>query len=257
MIESSEGPLWWQEIDVPATGLDLSIPVDKAWKRHDLYLSTLVVRPGDKSKSATPKRAVGLLHLPMGDENRRLNIALDNPQKMRPNQTLTVKVKASVKEGGAKKVNVLVSAVDSGVLNITDYVTPDPWQAFFGQKRYGADIYDIYGQVIEGQGRMAALRFGGDGDELKRGGKPPVNHVTIIAQQAQPVELDANGEGTVTLPIGDFNGELRLMAQAWTEDDFGSSESKVIVAAPVIAELNTPRFLASGDTSRLTLDLTT
>ena len=35
-------------------------------KRHDLYLSTLVVRPGDKSKSATPKRAVGLLHLPMG-----------------------------------------------------------------------------------------------------------------------------------------------------------------------------------------------
>ncbi len=39
------------------------------------------------------------------------------------------------------------------MLNITDYVTPDPWQAFFGQKRYGADIYDIYGQVIEGQGR--------------------------------------------------------------------------------------------------------
>jgi len=31
MIESSEGPLWWKEIDVPANGLDLSIPVDKAW----------------------------------------------------------------------------------------------------------------------------------------------------------------------------------------------------------------------------------
>ncbi len=41
--------------------------------------------------------------------------------------------------------------------------------------------------MIEGQGRLASLRFGGDGDELKRGGKPPVNHVTIIAQQAQPV----------------------------------------------------------------------
>ncbi|MFP1591823.1 hypothetical protein ACLB1M_19930 [Escherichia coli] len=26
------------------------------------------------------------------------------------------------------------------------------------------------------------------------------------------------------------------MAQAWTADDFGSNESKVIVAAPVIAE---------------------
>lgn len=28
MVESSEGPLWWQEIDVPAEGMDLSIPVD-------------------------------------------------------------------------------------------------------------------------------------------------------------------------------------------------------------------------------------
>lgn len=257
MVESSEGPLWWQEIDVPAQGLDLSIPVDKSWNRHDLYLSTLVVRPGDKSRSATPKRAVGLLHLPLGDENRRLDLALESPAKMRPNQPLTVKIKASSKNGETpKQVNVLVSAVDSGVLNITDYVTPDPWQAFFGQKRYGADIYDIYGQVIEGQGRLAALRFGGDGDELKRGGKPPVNHVNIVAQQAQPVMLNEQGEGSVTLPIGDFNGELRVMAQAWTANDFGSNESKTIVAAPVIAELNMPRFMASGDTSRLVLDVT-
>ncbi|MBV8041707.1 alpha-2-macroglobulin [Pluralibacter sp.] len=257
MVESSEGPLWWQEIDVPAEGMDLAIPVDKSWNRHDLYLSTLVIRPGDKSKSATPKRAVGLLHLPLGDENRRLNLTLDTPVKMRPNQPLTVKVKASAKEGPApKQVNVLVSAVDSGVLNITDYATPDPWNAFFGQKRYGADIYDIYGQVIEGQGRLANLRFGGDGDELKRGGKPPVNHVTIIAEQAQPVQLDGNGEGTVTLPIGDFNGELRVMAQAWTAEDFGSSDSKVVVAAPVVVELNMPRFIASSDTTRLTLDIT-
>ena len=257
MVESSDGPLWWQEINVPAEGLDLTIPVDKSWNRHDLYLSTLVVRPGDKSRSATPKRAVGLLHLPLGDEQRRLDVTLEGPQKMRPNQPLTVKVKVNRKAGDTpKQVNVLLSAVDSGVLNITDYTTPDPWQAFFGQKRYGADIYDIYGQVIEGQGRLASLRFGGDGDELNRGGKPPVNHVTIIAEQAQPVTLDENGEGTVTLPIGDFNGELRVMAQAWTAEDFGSSESKVVVAAPVVVELNTPRFMAGGDSARLTLDVT-
>ncbi|MCS5932785.1 hypothetical protein LNQ03_25840 [Klebsiella pneumoniae subsp. pneumoniae] len=53
--------------------------------------------------------------------------------------------------------------------------------------------------------------------------------------------LNDQGEGTVTLPIGDFNGELRVMAQAWTADDFGSSEDKVVVAAPVIAETGTLR----------------
>lgn len=257
MVESAEGPLWWKEIDVPTQGLDISIPVDKKWNRHDLYLSTLVVRQGDKSQAIMPKRTVGLLHLPMADETRRLSITLDAPQKIRPGQTLSVKVKAQVKEGKVpEQINMLLSAVDSGVLNITEYVTPDPWQGFFGRKRYGADIYDIYGQVIEGQGRLASLRFGGDGDELLRGGKPPVNHVKIVAQQMQPIKLDANGEGSIELPVGDFNGELRLMAQAWTDDKFGSNESKVIVAAPLVSELNTPRFMAGGDVSRLAFDLT-
>lgn len=260
MVESSDGPLWWKEIDVPEKGLDIAIPVDKSWQRHDLYLSTLVIRPGDKSRAATPKRAVGILHLPLGDESRRLAVALEAPAKMRPNQNLTVKVKTQPINGEMpKQINVLVSAVDSGVLNITDYKTPDPWEAFFGRKRYGADLYDIYGQVIEGEGRLAALRFGGDGDEgdeLSRGGKKPVNHVTIIAQQAQPVQLDANGEGTVTLPIGDFNGELRVMAQAWNDDRFGNNEAKVVVAAPLVTELAAPRFMASGDKSRLAMDLT-
>lgn len=260
MVESSDGPLWWKEIDVPEKGLDIAIPVDKSWQRHDLYLSTLVIRPGDKSRASTPKRSVGILHLPLGDESRRLALSLEAPAKMRPNQNLTVKVKTKPINGEIpKQIHVLVSAVDSGVLNITDYKTPDPWEAFFGRKRYGADLYDIYGQVIEGEGRLAALRFGGDGDEgdeLSRGGKKPVNHVTIIAQQAQPVQLDEKGEGTVTLPIGDFNGELRVMAQAWTDDHFGNSEEKVIVAAPLVTELAAPRFMASGDSSRLAMDLT-
>ena len=58
-------------------------------KTGDVYKRQLVVRSGDKSRSATPKRAVGLLHLPLGDENRRLTLALEAPDKMRPNQPLT------------------------------------------------------------------------------------------------------------------------------------------------------------------------
>ncbi len=47
-------------------GWKLTIPVDKTRNRHDLYLSALVVRPGVNLVHATPKRAVGLLHLPLG-----------------------------------------------------------------------------------------------------------------------------------------------------------------------------------------------
>ena len=259
MLESSNGPLWWQEIDVPAGGINVDVPINPQWRRHDLYLSALVIRPGEKEKGTTPKRAVGLLHLPLADDNRKLALTLDAPQKIRPNQTLTVKVKAA-RQGGElpRDIHLLLSAVDSGVLSITDYKTPDPFNGFFGRKRYNADQYDVYGQLIEGQGRQATLRFGGDGDEgdpLARGGKKPVTHVNIVAQQAQPITLDANGEGSIELQIPEFNGELRLMAQAWSDAEFGQGEQKVVVAAPLVTELATPRFMAGGDSARLALDI--
>ncbi|MDX7988885.1 alpha-2-macroglobulin family protein [Xenorhabdus sp. 12] len=260
LVESSDGPLWWQEIDVPAKGLNIDVPIDRMWARHDLYLTAVVVRPGDKSRHATPKRAIGVLHLPLMDEGRKLNIALDAPDRIRPNQDLKVKIKATPQQGNPlpKQVYVLLSAVDTGVLNITDFKTPDPYEAFFGRKRYGVDQYDVYGHLIEAEGRQANLRFGGDGDDssFERGGKKPLTEVKIIAEQAKPVTLNANGEGEITLPIPDFNGELRLMAQTWSDNEFGHSERKVIVAAPVITQMSLPRFMAGGDQSQLSLDLT-
>jgi len=259
LVESSSGTLWWQALDVPAGGTTLAVPIDKSWQRHDLYLSAIVVREGDKVSGATPKRAVGLLHLPMATEARRLTLALDAPNKVRPDQTVKINIKAS-REGGAlpQQIHLLLSAVDSGVLSITDYSTPNPWDAFFGRKRYNADQYDVFGQLIEGGGRLAALRFGGDASEdaMRRGGKKPVTQVNIVAQQLQAVTLDENGEGTLELPIPTFNGELRLMAQGWSEESFGAAERKLVVAAPLITELATPRFLAGGDQANLALDIT-
>ncbi len=260
LVESSDGPLWWQEIDVPEKSLDIEVPINQAWARHDLYLTAVVVRPGDKSRQATPKRAIGVLHLPLMDEGRKLNLALNAPDKMRPNQDLTVKIKATPQQGQElpKQVYVLLSAVDTGVLSITNFKTPDPYDAFFGRKRYSIDQYDVYGHLIEAEGRQANLRFGGDGNDnsLERGGKKPLTEVKIIAEQAKPITLNANGEGEITLPIPDFNGELRLMAQAWSGDEFGHSERKIIVAAPIITQMSLPRFMAGGDQSQLSLDLT-
>ncbi|OTA15246.1 hypothetical protein Xvie_02912 [Xenorhabdus vietnamensis] len=260
LVESSDGPLWWQEINVTEKGLDVEVPINQAWVRHDLYLTAVVVRPGDKSRQATPKRAIGVLHIPLTDEGRKLNLALNAPDKIRPNQDLSVKIKVTPQQGQPlpKQVNVLLSAVDSGVLSITNFKTPDPYEAFFGRKRYSVDQYDVYGHLIEAEGRQANLRFGGDGSDstLDRGGKKPLTEVKIIAEQAKPITLNADGEGEITLPIPDFNGELRLMAQAWSSDEYGHSERKIIVAAPVITQMSLPRFMAGGDQSQLSLDIT-
>jgi uncharacterized protein YfaS (alpha-2-macroglobulin family) len=146
--------------------------------------------------------------------------------------------------------------VDVGILNITSYATPDPFASLFGRKAYGADQLDVYGQLIEaGQGRLATLAFGGDA-ALAGGGKRPQTSVTIVALQSAPVTLDEQGRGEVSLDIPDFNGELRLMAQAWTDERYGMAEARTLVAAPLVAELAAPRFLAGGDQTTLALDLT-
>ncbi|WP_442110047.1 alpha-2-macroglobulin family protein [Pseudomonas sp. NUPR-001] len=256
MVESSDGPLWWQEIDVPAEGKTFAVNIDRKWARHDLYVSALVIRPGERKVNATPKRAVGVLHLPLDRAERKLAVTLTAPEKMRPKQPLTVKVQARNADGSVpKQVHVLLAAVDVGILNITDYKTPDPFTGMFGRKAYGADQLDIYGQLIEaGQGRLASLAFGGDA-AMAKGGKRPSTSITIVAQQSMPVTLNENGEGEASVDIPDFNGELRLMAQAWTDEHFGVAEGKTVVAAPLIAELSAPRFLAGGDSTTLALDV--
>ncbi|WP_425929048.1 alpha-2-macroglobulin family protein [Pseudomonas sp. NyZ201] len=256
MVEGGDGPLWWQEIDVPAEGKAFDIKLDPKWARHDLYISALVIRPGERKANVTPKRAVGVLHLPLDRAQRKLAVTLEAPEKMRPKHPLTVNIQARNADGSVpKQVQVLLAAVDVGILNITSYVTPDPFTGMFGRKAYGADQLDIYGQLIEaGQGRLASLAFGGDAG-MAKGGKRPDTSVTIVALQSAPVSLDADGKGQATVDIPDFNGELRLMAQAWSEDRFGVAEAKTVVAAPLIAELSAPRFLAGGDRTSLALDL--
>lgn len=254
MVESSEGPLWWQAISVPAEGASFELPIAAAWARHDLYVSALVVRPGSRAAQSVPRRAVGVLHLPLDREARRLAIALDAPERIRPGRSLPVKV--ALPGGAGKQVRVIVSAVDVGILNLTSFKTPDPFEAFFGRKGYGVDHLDVYGQLIEvGQARRAGLNFGGDEDG-GRGGRAPISSVTLVALQSEPVQLDAAGEALVSLDIPEFNGELRLMAQAWSDGDYGMSEGKTVVVAPLVVEMAAPRFVAGGDLSQVAIDVT-
>ena len=257
LVESAEGPLWWQPLNVPTEGTTVEIPIASDWLRHDLYISALVVRPGERQAQITPKRAVGLLHLPLQRNDRQLAVSLQAPEQMRPGQPLTVKVKAQSADGQAlaQSVQVLLSAVDVGILNITEFAAPDPFAAFFARKGYRVDQLDVYGQLIEsGNGRLARMLFGGDA-ELPTGGQRPKSTVNIVALQSLPVTLNAQGEAEITLDIPDFNGRLRLTAQVWSDNQFGMAEQPIEVAAPLVAELSAPRFLAGGDQSQVALDL--
>jgi hypothetical protein len=239
-------------LSVPEAGTTVAIPIDKAWQRHDLYVSAMVLRPGSEGEKVTPARALGLIHLPLDRGSRKLAVTLEAPKKMQPDTPLKVKVK--VPEAKGRQALVTLSAVDVGILNITRYATPDPHGFFFGKLRYGADQYDVYGRLIEKlAGQKGKLKFGGDSAPKPTRSLP--KKVRLVDLFSGPVALNEQGEAEISLPVPDFNGSLRLMAVVAAPDRFGSQEAEVTVAAPLVAELATPRFLTIGDTATVALDL--
>ncbi|MDP1898139.1 MAG: alpha-2-macroglobulin family protein, partial [Sulfurimicrobium sp.] len=244
--------LWVKRISVPLDGTTLDIPLDKAWKRHDLYVSAVVLRPGSEGEKVTPARALGLLHLPLERSDRKLTATLEAPRKMLPSSPLKVRLK--VPEAKGQQAVVTLSAVDVGILNITRFATPDPFEHFFGKLRYGADMYDVYGRLIEKLGgQKGKLKFGGDSAPKATRSLP--KKVRLVDLFSGPVALNAQGEAEIALDVPDFIGTLRLMAVVATPDRFANAESEVVVAAPLVAELLTPRFLTIGDQAVIALDL--
>ncbi len=251
--------LYQKRVAVRTSGTTIGIPIDPAWNRHDLYVAVVAFRPGSAGDRITPARALGLAHLPLARQSRQLKLAITAPAKTQPEQQVPVKVQLTgangqpVKAGGTAMVTL--SAVDVGILNITRYATPNPADFFFGKHRYDADLLDIYGKLIEKMdGNTAKQRFGGDAG--KRDTQSLPRKVRLVDLFSGPVLLNAQGEATIPLNLPDFNGTLRLMAVASTPDSYASADTEMVVAAPLVAELNMPRFIAPGDRATIALDVT-
>lgn len=246
--------LWSRRTSVKAAGSTVEIPVGKDWSRHDLYVSVTVFRPGSQGDRVTPARALGLVYLPLSRDDRKLAVELAAPPKVLPEKRTTVKVKVG-NAGQGQQAYVTLSAVDVGILNITRYATPDPFDFFFGKHRYAPELLDLYGKLIEKmEGTQGRLKWGGDA-AMRDTRSMPVK-VRLVDLFSGPVRLDEQGEAQIPLDLPDFNGTLRLMASAFTPDRFGNAQAEMVVAAPVVAELSTPRFISPGDEAAIALDVT-
>ncbi|MPZ42999.1 MAG: alpha-2-macroglobulin family protein [Betaproteobacteria bacterium] len=254
LLLSVEGDrtLWVKRMPIATSGATVAIPIAAEWQRHDLYVTAAVLRPGNEGDRVTPARALGIVHVPLERAARKLAVSVQAAAKTVPETPLEVTVRAA--EAKNERAFVTLYAVDAGILNITRFATPDPHAFFFAKLRYGADLHDVYGRIIEKMpGSRGRLKFGGDNTPKPTRSLP--KKVKLVDLFSGPVALDAQGEARISLPLPDFNGTLRLMAMVATPERFGSHEAEVTVAAPLVAELLTPRFLTAGDRATIALDL--
>lgn len=263
MVEDGDGLRWWQRIELKGAGGDakdargeFEIPVSPEWQRHDLHISAQIAAPDSASKPVRSQqgqslRSVGLVPLTLDREARRLPLTLSAPDKAVPLTRLEVTATSTPNSQG----RVVLAAVDRGVLNISDYQPLDPFEIFFGRKRFAQDLFDNYGQVIPPQdGKLARLNYGGDRAPLKKGGALE-SRVEIAALWSGEVSFDQQGKAVIPLDLPNFNGELALMALAWNEQQVGEAERAVKVVAPLVAEIGWPRFGARGDETRALVQL--
>lgn len=263
LVEDGDGLRWWQRIELKGAGGDakdargeFEIPVSPEWVRHDLHISAQIAAPDSASKPVGKQqgqslRSVGLVPLTLDREARRLPLTLSAPDKAVPLTRLEVTATSTPNSQG----RVVLAAVDRGVLNISDYQPLDPFEIFFGRKRFAQDLFDNYGQVIPPQdGKLARLNYGGDRAPLKKGGALE-SRVEIAALWSGEVSFDESGKAVIPLDLPNFNGELALMALAWNEQQVGEAERAVKVVAPLVAEIGWPRFGARGDETRALVQL--
>ncbi|TCM54978.1 hypothetical protein C8J36_104170 [Rhizobium sp. PP-F2F-G48] len=248
----SETLIATKSVSIPATGDKIALPITAEFGAG-AYVTATLYRPGDAQESRMPMRAIGVKWLTVDPAERKLDVSMTLPDKTLPRQTLNIPVTVAG-AGIGEEAYVTLAAVDVGILNLTRYQAPDPDGWYFGQRRLGLEIRDLYGRLIDGSlGATGRLRTGGDGGAMALQGSPPKEK--LVAFFSGPVKLDAEGKAIIGFDIPQFNGTARVMAVAWTKTGVGHASADVIIRDPVVVTASLPKFLAPGDSAEVRLDI--
>lgn len=237
-------------VDVSASGTTIAIPVSSDWGAGAYALVTHY-RPLSSAQSRAPVRSIGVAWLAVNPAPRTLQVTVKAPAKITPNQKITIPVEVK-NQGWGEQAFVTLAAVDEGILQLTDFASPDPNKYYFGKRRLGLDMRDDYGRLIQtDRAVQGELRSGGDSIGGRSLSVVPQKSVSLFSG----IVSVANGVANVSLDIPDFNGELRLMAVAYSGGKLGHADQPLTVRDPVVAEVVLPRFLAPGDKIMAALNL--
>jgi alpha-2-macroglobulin len=241
----------FKTFQVGKDGGTVRLKTSAAWGGGAYVLVTLI-QPRDPVQTPTPRRALGLVYVPLDPKGRKLTVDIATPDKIDSKAQVVVPLKVNGL-GFGQSAHVTVAAVDEGILLLTKAASPDPVAWYFGKRAFSVDYRDDYGRLLDANlGAPASVDFGGD----QLGGQGlTVTPIKTVALWSGIVTTGLDGKATVTLPAADFNGQLRIMAVAWTDTQVGSGAKELTVRQPVVADLDLPRFLSPGDKPQATLEL--
>jgi alpha-2-macroglobulin len=218
----------------------------------NVYITATLIKPHEVSDIPLTV-AHGFKNVTVEDKTRKITTEVVAQKTVRSKTHQKVTVKA------APGSFVTLSAVDNGVLQVSDFKTPNPYDYFYQKKALQVSAFDLY-PLLFAEVRAKLSSTGGDGafefSTNKRTNPIPAKRIKVVSYWGGIKKVNSSGVAEFEFDIPQFSGELRLMAVSYKGQSFGAAENTMLVADPIVVSTALPRFLSPGDTVNVPVTLT-
>lgn len=212
----------------------------------NVYAHVTVIQPHEKTMNDMPIRLYGVIPILVEDATTHLEPTIAMAKEVRTDAPFNVEVA----EKTGKGMTYTLAIVDEGLLDLTRFKTPDPWNHFYAREALGVRTWDLYDQVIGAFGRQIArvLALGGS-DEAHPADAARANRFKPVVRFVGPFKLKPGQKGKHQFTITNYVGSVRVMVVATDgEKAYGNAEKAVPVRKPLMVLATLPRVLAPGET---------
>jgi hypothetical protein len=223
-----------------------------------VYAHISLFQPHAQTKNDLPIRMYGVLPVNIENQATHLKPVIAMQDVIKPGKEFTV----NVREASGLACAYTLAIVDEGLLDLTRFETPDPWNAFFAREALGVKTWDIYDYVLGAYGveLERLLSIGGDAFNRKAQNAAQVNRFKPVVKHIGPFYLEKGQTANHKFTIDNYVGSVRVMAVCSAPNSggkgaYGSAEKTCPVRQPLMIMPTLPRVLGPNETLSLPVDV--
>ncbi|EZH71826.1 membrane protein [Aquimarina atlantica] len=221
------------------------LPIEELYTPN-VYIHITLLQPHADTANDLPIRLYGIVPISVEDPNTKVQPKLTMPDVLRPEETITLKVG----ENNGKPMTYSIAIVDEGLLDLTRFKTPNPWNSFYAREALGVKTWDVYDDVIGAYGGSINQVFSIGGDAEAGGSKSKkANRFKPMVVYEGPFELKKGETRAHKIKIPKYVGSVRTMIVASDAEKaaYGSVDKTTPVRKPLMVLTSIPRKITPGE----------
>ena len=235
----------WVDAQEGQTVVDVPITDEMA---PNVYAYVAYIQPHAKTLNDLPIRMYGVVPIKVNNLKTQLKPVIKTAEEWQPEKKATIKVS----EEKGREMSYTLAIVDEGLLDITRFKTPNPWEHFYAREALGIRTWDYFDDIIGAFGGQIAKNFAIGGDEAyDPSGKKRLNRFAPVVKMLGPFTVKAGQEATHTFDMPNYIGSVRVMVVARQENSYGHAEKAVPVRTPLMVLATLPRVVGPGEKVRI------